>query len=146
MKEIVEKISKSELSYPLEERPMYHINCAEALLMAANEEYKLGLDDRFIKAVCPFGGGLQSESTCGALLGALSAIGVMFTEDRPSDNEKMKEITKKYVAEFEKEFGSLDCVTIKQHHRSITEGCTPVRVRAAEVFERVMRLSNTSWV
>ncbi|WP_313342828.1 C-GCAxxG-C-C family protein [Sedimentibacter sp.] len=137
MKEIVDKINKLELSYPLEERPKYHINCAETLLMAANEEYELGLDDRFIKAVCPFGGGLQSEKTCGALLGTLSAIGVIFTEDRPSDNEKMKEMTKKYVEEFEKEFGALDCATIKKHHRSETEGCAPVKIRAAGVFERI---------
>lgn len=139
MKETVDKINKLELEYPLEERKKYHINCAEALLMAANEDYELGLDDRFIKAVCPFGGGLQSEKTCGALLGSLSAIGVMFTEERPTENEKMKELTQKYVEEFEKEFGAMDCATIKKYHRSETEGCGPVRVRAAGVFERIIQ-------
>ncbi len=106
--------------------------------MAANEEYKLGLDERFIKAVCPFGGGIQSEKTCGALLGAIAALGIMYTEEKPSTNDKMKEITKKLVEEFEKEFGSLDCAYIKAHHRSETEGCNPVKLRTAEVFERVM--------
>lgn len=139
MKETVNKINKQELAYPEEERPMYHINCAETLLMAANEKYKLGLDDRFIKAVCPFGGGIQSEKTCGALLGAVSALGVMYTEEKPSANDKMKEITKRFVEEFEKEFGSLDCAYIKEHHRSETEGCNPVKLRAAEVFERIMK-------
>lgn len=138
MKEIVDRINKLELAYPEEERPLYHINCAESLLMAANEEYKLGLDDRFIKAICPFGGGIQSEKTCGALLGAVAALGVMYAEERPTTNEKMKEMTQKLVEEFEKEFGALDCATIKAHHRSETEGCSPVRIRAAEVFERVM--------
>lgn len=139
MKEIVDRLNKIELSYPEEERPKFHVNCAEILLMAANEEYKLGLDDRFIKAVCPFGGGIQSEKTCGALLGAIAALGVMYTEDRPTTNEKMKELTKKYLEEFEKEFGSLDCANIKVHHRSETEGCNPVKIRAAEVFERVVK-------
>ncbi len=138
MKEIVDKINTQELSYPVEERPKYHINCAETLLMAANEEYKLGLDERFIKAVCPFGGGIQSEKTCGALLGAIAALGIMYTEEKPSTNDKMKEITKKLVEEFEKEFGSLDCAYIKAHHRSETEGFNPVKLRTAEVFERVM--------
>ncbi len=138
MKEIVDKINKQELSYSVEERPKYHINCAETLLMAANEEYKLGLDERFIKAVCPFGGGIQSEKTCGALLGAIAALGIMYTEEKPSTNDKMKEITKKLVEEFEKEFGSLDCAYIKANHRSETEGCNPVKLRTAEVFERVM--------
>lgn len=139
MKEIVDGINKLELAYPEDERPRYHINCAEALLMAANEEYKLGLDNRFIKAVCPFGGGIQSEKTCGALLGAVAAFGVMFTEEKPTTNEKLKEMTKKLVEEFENEFGALDCAEIKAHHRSETEGCNPVKLRAAEVFERVMK-------
>ncbi len=139
MKKTVDKINKQELAYPEEERPMYHINCAETLLMAANEEYKLGLDERFIKAVCPFGGGIQSEKTCGALLGAVSALGVMYAEEKPSTNDKMKEITQRFVEEFEKEFGSLECAYIKAHHRSETEGCNPVKLRAAEVFERIMK-------
>lgn len=138
MKEIVDRINKLDLEHSEEERPLYHINCAETLLMAANEEYKLGLDDRFIKAVCPFGGGLQSEKTCGALLGAVAALGIMYAEEKPTENEKMKEMTKKMVEEFEKEFGALDCAYIKAHHRSEIEGCSPVRIRTAEVFERVM--------
>ncbi len=138
IKKIVDRISMMEKAYPQEEQELYHINCAEALLMAANEKYELSLDERFIKAVCPFGGGIQSEKTCGALLGAVSALGIMYTEDRPSTNEEMKEVTKKFVEEFEKEFGALGCAGIKAAHRSETEGCRYVKIRAAEVLERVV--------
>jgi C_GCAxxG_C_C family probable redox protein len=139
MKEIVDRLNKIETAYSEEERPLYHLNCAEILLMAANEEYQLGLDNRFIKAVCPFGGGIQTEKTCGALLGAVAALGVMYAEKRPTTNDRLKEITKKFVEEFEKEFGASDCATIKANHRSETEGCNPVKLRTAEVFERVMK-------
>jgi C_GCAxxG_C_C family probable redox protein len=139
MKNIVDKQNKEELEYGEDERPLYHKNCAEILLISANEKYNLGLDNRFIKAVCPFGGGLQSEKTCGALLGALAAVGVMYTEDKPCTNDKMKAITKELVEEFEKEFGAIDCKCIKEHHRSETEGCGPVKIRTAEVFERVIK-------
>ncbi|KAF5056749.1 putative redox-active protein [anaerobic digester metagenome] len=138
MKNIIDKLNKEELAHPLDEQPLYHKNCAEIMLMAANEQYNLGLDERFFKAVCPFGGGFQTENTCGALLGALAAIGLMYTEERPTTNDKMKEKTKQFVAEFEKEFGALDCANIKAHHRSETEGCAPVKIRTAEVFERVI--------
>lgn len=138
MKKIVDKLNKEELEYSEEIRPLYHKNCAEILLMAANEKYNLDLDNRLIKAICPFGGGIQCEKTCGALSGAVAALGLMFTEDRPTINEKMKERTKKMVEEFEKEFGSLECSYIKEHFRSETEGCGPVKIRAAEVFERVV--------
>lgn len=139
MKSIVDKLNKEELQYSEDERPLYHINCAEILLLSANEKYNLELDDRFIKAICPFGGGLQSEKTCGALLGSLAAVGIMYAEDRPCTNDNMKNITKKLVEQFEEEFGAIDCQNIKEHHRSETEGCNPVKIRAAEVFERVIK-------
>ena len=139
MKKIVDELNKQELAHPMAERPLYHKTCSEIMLRAANERYKLGLDDRFFKAVCPFGGGLQAEKTCGALLGVLAAIGVMYTEERPTNDEIMKEKTKKMLEEFEKEFGALDCANIKEHHRSLMEGCNPVKLRTAEVFERVIK-------
>lgn len=139
MKNIVDRLNKEELQYSEEERPLYHKNCAEILLLSANEKYDLGLDDRFAKAVCPFGGGLQSEKTCGALLGALAAVGIMYSEDKPSTNDKMKEISKQLVEEFEREFGNVDCSYIKEHHRSETDGCNPVKIRTAEVFDRVIK-------
>lgn len=138
MREVVDRLNKLELAYTESERSKYHFNCAEILLMAANEKYKLELDDRFIKAVCPFGGGMQLEKTCGSLTGAIVALGIMYTKDKPSTNEEMKEITKKFVAEFEKEFGSLDCSYLKAHYRSETEGCNPIKFKTAEIFERVV--------
>ena len=69
----------------------------------------------------------------------LAALGIMYAEDRPCTNEKMKSITKRFVEEFEKEFGSVECKYIKEHHRSETEGCNPVKIRAAEVMERVVK-------
>lgn len=138
MIEEVKKLNEAELAYSVEERKLYHMNCAEILLLAANEKYNLNLDERFIKAVCPYGGGLYTENTCGSLLGAIASIGVMYTEDKPSENLKMKDLTKKFVQEFYEEFGSLDCKYIKEHHRSETEGCNPVKIRTAQVFERVV--------
>jgi len=139
MKEIVRALNQEELLHSLEERPLYHKNCAEILLLGANEKYNLGIDDKFVKAVCPFGAGLHSEKTCGALLGAAAALGIMYAEDRPCTNDNMKNLTKKFVEEFEKEFGAIDCKSIKEHHRSDTEGCNPVKIRTAEVFEKVIK-------
>lgn len=138
MKNIVDTLNKEEMSFSDEEKSLYHRNCAEILLMAANEKYKLDLDKKFYKAICPFGGGIQSENTCGALIGAVSALGIMYTEEKPSTNEKMKNITKKFVDEFEKEFGAIDCKYIKEHHRDETTGCDLVKIRAAIVFENVL--------
>ena len=50
-------------------------NCAEAVLLAANAEYDLGLTDDQCKLVGGFGGGVGCGITCGALLGAVAALG-----------------------------------------------------------------------
>ncbi|HHT50438.1 MAG TPA: C_GCAxxG_C_C family protein [Eubacteriaceae bacterium] len=138
MKNIVDRLNKEEYQYNEEERPLYHKNCAEILLMAANERYKLELNEKFYKAICPFGGGIQYEKTCGALIGAVAAIGIIYTEEKPSINEKMKDITKKFVFEFEREFGAIDCAYIKEHHRSEITGCDLVKVKTGEILEKVI--------
>lgn len=137
MKQIVKDILQIEKNYG-EEKDLYHHNCAETLLLAANQKYNLGLDRKTIKAITPFGGGINCERTCGALSGSIAAIGVMFTEDKPTLNTEMKEITKKFLEIFEEEFGSIECSYIKKHHRSETEGCAPVEIRTGEFLEKLV--------
>ena len=128
---------KSENKYG-NKKALYHYNCAETLLYSSNDYFELGLDSKTLKMIVPFGGGFYSESTCGALTGGVAAIGAIFAEDKPTNNEKLKEVTKKWVEVFEKEFGSLDCKDIKPIHRDEVKGCEPVMVRAAELLESVI--------
>ena len=120
-------------------KKLYHYNCAEILLNASNDYYKLGIDPKFLKAIVPFGGGFYSEKTCGALTGGIAALGLLFAEEKPTNNEKLKEITKKWVEVFEKEFSSLDCKEIKPLHRDEIRGCAPVMTRSAELLEGVIK-------
>lgn len=120
------------------QKSLYHYNCAETLLNSSNDYYKLDLDSKMFKLMVPFGGGFFSERTCGAFTGGVAALGAIFAEDKPTDNEKLKEITKKWVQAFEKEFGSLDCKDIKPIHRDEVKGCGPVMVRAAELLEEII--------
>lgn len=121
-----------------DQKALYHYNCAETLLNSSNDYYKLGLDSKMLKLIVPFGGGFFSERTCGAFTGGLAVLGVIFAEDKPTDNEKLKEVTKKWVQAFEKEFGSLDCKDIKPKHRDEVKGCRPVMVGAAELLEAII--------
>ena len=56
--------------------PMY--NCAEAIILAVDEEYKLNLPEEVVKSVAGFGGGMGAGSTCGYLTGAISALSLIF--------------------------------------------------------------------
>lgn len=121
-----------------EEQPLFHMNCAEVLLRAANDNYVLNLNDDHYKMLQGFGAGFYSGKTCGAFSGSLAALGILFTEERPSDQAKMIQAAKLLVKEFENEFGSLNCDYIKEHHRDAVTACNPVKLRAAKVFNRVV--------
>ena len=120
------------------EQPLYHMNCAEVLLRAANDKYNLNLNEDSFRMLQGFGAGFYSERTCGAFSGSLAALGVLYTEERPSDQAKMTRAAKLLVKEFEEEFGSLNCDYIKAHCKDPVSGCNPVKLRAAKVFNRVV--------
>lgn len=143
LKDLAIQYIESEKKYE-KDKKLYHYNCAEILLNSSNDYYKMDIDPKFLKAIIPFGGGIYSERTCGALTGAIAALGIMYGEDKPTTNEKLKEITLKWLEVFEKEFGSLDCKDIKAIHRDEVTGCRPVIVRAAEMFEEIAKSYETA--
>lgn len=137
LKDEPKKYIESELKYG-DKKELYHYNCAEIILNSCNDYYNLNLDSKTLKAITPFGGGLCSEKTCGIITGGAAAIGVMFTEDKPSLNSKMKEITRRWVEEFEKEFENTDCKIIKETKRDENEGCKPLIIKGAEILEEII--------
>ena len=82
-----------------------------------------------------FGGGLQSESTCGSIISALSVLGIICAEEKPSTNENLKLLTIKFIKEFEDLFGSTNCLKIKEVHRTEAEGCARVKIKTAELLD-----------
>jgi len=144
MKEYVKTYNAFGKDKPETEQPLYHMNCAEALLRAANDKYDLNLSDESFRMLQGFGAGFYSGRTCGAFSGSLAALGVMYTQERPSDQAKMTRAAKLLVEEFEKEFGSLDCEYIVAHHRDPVTACNPVKIRAGEVFNRVVEAMENS--
>ena len=62
-------------------------NCAETVLLWANEKYGLGVAPEDVKLVSGFGGGLGSGENCGALLGALAAWSGSGPTSRPASGQ-----------------------------------------------------------
>ena len=101
-----------EESLPAEERPFYHMNCAENLLRSAARQYDLDVPEEMFRIVVPYGAGMQTQNTCGALLGALGR--------------------------FQDEFGSLACAAVKPAFQDERRTCTPVKVRAGQFLDEVV--------
>lgn len=127
-----------EESLPAEERPFYHMNCAENLLRSAARQYDLDIPEQMFRIVVPYGAGMQTQNTCGALLGALGALGLLYSEDKPSKDLKMKAAVRAYVRRFQDEFGSLACAAIKPAFQDERRTCTPVKVRAGQLLDEVV--------
>ena len=56
LKDVAIKYIESENKYG-DEKALYHYNCAEVLLYSCNDYYNLGLDQKALRSIVPFGGG-----------------------------------------------------------------------------------------
>jgi C_GCAxxG_C_C family probable redox protein len=90
-------------------------NCSQAVLSVFGNE--LGLtEDQCRRIGCAFGGGIaRNQHTCGAVTGALMALGLQYGE-KFSDNALFKEKTYEKANEFIREFterhGSVVCLEL----------------------------------
>jgi len=100
-------------------------NCAESVLMSLAES--IGVSSKLIpKIATPFGGGIgRRGSVCGALTGAVIAIGLKLgrseaenTKSRDESYEKALELFKR----FEREFGSVLCYDLIKLDLTTPEG------------------------
>ena len=91
-------------------------NCAEAVLTVLCQ--RTGKLDRFFGGAVPsvatgFGGGIgRSGGTCGALSGAVMAVGLMVGHRRADDLERkymVYDLVSEMIGEFERKFGSSSC-------------------------------------
>ena len=93
------------------------LHCSQVLAKVGQE--KLGVDDpSVIKALGSFGGGIGGTGRmCGALVGAASVIGTLYSRSslEEKENPRMWAATKAVMKQFEEltaEFGGIDCSQI----------------------------------
>lgn len=90
-------------------------NCAQSVLSALTEYTRL--DEKTALAVSAgFGGGLRSGEVCGAISGAVMAVGMAFPFTDSSDTaakDKIALLAKQCVAEGKEKFGCVRCCDLK---------------------------------
>lgn len=117
----------------------YDLNCAECIMIAANEVYDLRLEKQTLKAMASFGGGMGIESVCGAATGAIAVIGIVFTNVRGHESTHVKEITIEFMNEFRQALDSLKCDRLKELYRGNDEDrCIKMMLEAADILERLI--------
>lgn len=88
-------------------------NCCETVLLAFSEI--LGMENNTIPEIAtPFGGGIhQRQYMCGALTGALMAIGLKYGRSTAEgDREIPTEKSRKIIEKFIERYGNTNCIEI----------------------------------
>ncbi|MFA6909977.1 MAG: C-GCAxxG-C-C family protein [Candidatus Cloacimonadaceae bacterium] len=102
-------------------------NCAQSVFVAFAPA--LGLDEKTaLKIASTFGGGMHRGATCGALTGAMMALGLAagFSEYSPEAKDEIGGLTRELVLRWQDQFGELDCRDILQ-----IDPCDPEQKQAA---------------
>lgn len=91
-------------------------NCAQTTFYVLSEQFGLG-GDEILKALTPLPGMAERGETCGAITGALMAMGLIYGRDKLDDWEKYRSSlipTNKFCTQFQQELGSSLCCQIQE--------------------------------
>lgn len=113
------------------------LNCAQAVLTSCGEY--TGLDDDTAYAIASgFGRGMCSGEMCGAISGAVMAIGISLSGSDPEDKEAKKKInvlTRKCVNSAKKKYGCVRCAELKANG----VGCDEMIRKMSKTAEKIIK-------
>ena len=111
-------------------------NCAESMLMAASEEYGLGLGESEIELMRGFGGGMGAGITCGAISGSVAALSKLICVK--VDKDTAHEVTGGFIGEFEKRFGSTLCDALVPTYKKEDTRCYELLLMVADLLDETL--------
>ena len=106
--------------------------CAEAILLAANEIYELGLTEAETGLFAGFRTGMGCGSTCGSLTGAIGVLSRKY-----AGRADLKELCARFVEVFEQKLacGATDCATLAARYKTEASRCRAAVELTAEALE-----------
>lgn len=85
------------------------------------------------------GGGLQVGDVCGALTGAVCALGCLIVKTKAHDCAELKPLTQAVVEQVRQRLGSLRCEEIKPRLFQPERRCAATVENCADILEAVLR-------
>lgn len=117
-------------------------NCAESVFQAVYKQFRK--DEPPVHLLTALGGGMGSKHSCGAVSGAVVALGLAFGRSRPDEAEKKIACAKAHdlCKAFREEFHSLACwelIADFENEQDRKRGCTQfVRSAASLACKRMV--------
>jgi C_GCAxxG_C_C family probable redox protein len=129
------KDQPARLSHNAESLHVQGFNCSQAVFATLAEP--LGFDRSLaLKIASPFGGGIgRTGETCGAVSGALMALGLQFgfSEPDPQAKERVYALAREYMRRFQERYGAVACKALIGVDLSTPEGLQ--KARELDVFK-----------
>ena len=113
-------------------------NCAESVLRAANAEYGLGLEEKSLRLMAGFGGGMGCGGVCGALSGAIAALSGVGVSGRAHSAPGFSGECAELVAAFEAKAGGTQCCELKKRWFG-EDRCLAVVEAACQTLEEQLK-------
>ncbi len=120
----------------------YNYSCSETMILGGNDFYNLGLDEKAVKMMSPFSGGMFEGEVCGVVTGGIAVIGLVLTKNNKADSPEMIEATKEYKARFLAEIGNKNCNPLKDEYEDQPEGCGSLIYKGGKILEEVIAKYN----
>ena len=123
------------------------LNCAESTLRCLIESGTIQAPPETVRMMTGFGGGMQRGTTCGAVVGAVAALGFATGRMEPGEpREASARAVREFLRRFEECFGTLDCRTLQttyvKDHALKSEGmyrsCTAFVEKAVALVQEVL--------
>ena len=111
------------------------LNCAQAVFSAFASQSGLS-DELALRIASPLGGGIARQGqACGALTGALMALGLQHGNATPEGKNETYRMAEDFLRRFKDQHGSILCRDLIGYDISTTEGLQAAR--ANKVFDRI---------
>lgn len=123
------------------------LNCAESTLRCLIENEVIDAPIEAVRMMTGFGGGMQRGTTCGAIIGAVAALGwVTGRTDPDGSRAESAAAVREFLKRFEAEFGVLSCkelqATYVKEHALKSDGmyrrCTVFVEKAIEITKEIL--------
>jgi C_GCAxxG_C_C family probable redox protein len=116
-------------------------NCAESVFLAIHEQ--IGAGPAPVQLLTPLGGGMGCKRTCGALSGAVVALGLAYGRTSPDDAAKKAAMAKakELCTAFRESFHSIDCWELTsgyENEQDRKRGCAALVTTAVELVCELM--------
>lgn len=107
-------------------------NCSQAVLSAFCDEFNMS-KEAALKISTGFGGGMRRGEVCGAVSGAIMAIGLQaghFIQEDAETKGKSYELVKEFESRFEENNGSIICRALLKYDLSLEEELAIIKEKA----------------